>query len=222
MKKFISLEGIDGAGKSSHIPYIIDYLTNLGHQVVSTREPGGTPLGEVLRNELLNRKMYSDTELLLMFAARAELLATVIHPALEEGKIVLSDRFHDSSYAFQGGGRRIPFQHIADLDQWVGLARPDLTLYFDVPTDVAFKRVGARSDADKFESEAEAFHARVREEYLWLAEQDPERIKIIDSSKTIEEVREQIKVILDEAYVYKSLKLKNVTSLTAALAACMS
>lgn len=192
-KNFISFEGVDGAGKSSHIPWLAQQLRLLGHTVVETREPGGTPLGEKLRGLLLNDEMHIDTELLLMFASRKEHLHRVIEPALAAGHIVLCDRFHDSSYAFQGGGRLIPEERLQALDQWCGGVRPDVTLLFDVPTEVAQARLmGNRESRDRFEVEAVDFHRRVREAYLDRAEAEPFRFKVVDSTRTMEDIRAEL------------------------------
>lgn len=198
--RFISLEGIDGAGKSSHIPFIVDWLTKHGYDTICTREPGGTLLGEELRARLLSMDMHNDAELMLMFASRSQLLHEVILPALEKGSIVISDRFHDSSYAFQGGGRNISLSRIKKLDDWVGQTRPELTLYFDVPLDIATQRVGTRNDLDRFEREKEDFHNRVRSVYLARAQSEKARIKVIDSSQSLEQVRFQVQFILEEAF----------------------
>lgn len=188
---FITLEGIDGSGKSSHIPAIKDLLETQGFVVTSTREPGGTPIGERLRELLLNQSMSQYTELMLMFAARHEHLEKVIHPALARGEIVISDRFSDSSYAFQSGGRGMPEEVISDLDNLVtGGFKPDLTLLFDVNIGVANTRMGSRDTLDRFEQEGEAFHQKVRNAYLMRAAAEPWRFHIIDSSQPIERVRE--------------------------------
>lgn len=199
---FISFEGIDGAGKSSHIPWLSDLLLGHGQEVVITREPGGTPIGEQLRSMLLaNTKsgaaqMDVNAELMLMFAARRQHLSEVIEPALAQGKIVISDRFVDSTYAFQGGGGCVPYSRIEGLDVWCGGARPDLTFLFDLPTEVAQARIADSRVLDRFESEAQDYHERVRAAYLQRAELDPERVKIIDASRSIELIRgELIEVI---------------------------
>ncbi|GBG14254.1 dTMP kinase [Novimethylophilus kurashikiensis] len=193
MRKFISFEGIDGAGKSSHIPWMADLLRGAGKSVVVSREPGGTPLGERLRAMLLGEPMSIDTELLLMTAARAEHLAQVIQPALDRGDIVLCDRFHDSSYAFQGGGRGISLDRLESLDKWCGGARPDLTFLFDVPTAEAQRRMdGSRDQKDRFETEAEGFHAAVRRVYLERAAAEPGRVVVIDSTQAIDAIRAEL------------------------------
>jgi len=172
--KFITLEGVDGAGKSTHLGFVADWLRRQGREVVVTREPGGTPLGETLRELLLHREMDADTELLLMFAARQEHLAGLILPALARGAWVVSDDFTDASYAYQCGGRGIPADRIATLEAWVqrGFV-PDLTLLFDVPPDVAETRWAAARTADRFEREASGFFSRVRNAYLDRARAEP-------------------------------------------------
>ena len=189
--KFITLEGVDGAGKSSHVEWIAARLRALGHTLIVTREPGGTPLGESLRELLLREPMHLETETLLMFAARREHLAKVILPALERGDWVLSDRFTDASFAYQGGGRGLGEQRISDLENWVhqGL-QPDLTLFFDLPVEVARRRLAASTASpDRFEQEDLAFFNRVRKVYQERALAYATRIKVIDSSKSIEEIR---------------------------------
>ena len=194
--KFITVEGIEGVGKSTNIEFIRNTLETAGKTVVVTREPGGTPVGEEIRKLLLdhrNDNLSSDSELLLMFAARAEHLAHVIRPALDDGKFVLCDRFTDATYAYQGGGRGITFRCIGMLEDWVqGEIRPDLTLLLDVPVTIGMQRAGQRSQADRFEQEQHAFFERVRNTYLTLAKCESERIRIIDASKPLEVVQEQI------------------------------
>jgi dTMP kinase len=198
--KFITFEGIDGAGKSTHIPWVAEHLqTRLGeaHRVVTTREPGGTTLGEDLRQILLHRKMHLETEALLMFAARREHLAEVIEPALARGDWVISDRFTDASFAYQGGGRGLARERLEALEQWVqGRLQPDLTLLFDVPLEVAAGRLAGARAPDKFESESAAFFARTRQEYLRRAAQAPERFRIIDSTQSIQDIQVTLEEIL--------------------------
>ncbi|MET0047707.1 MAG: dTMP kinase [Sedimenticola sp.] len=200
--KFITVEGGEGAGKSTNLDYIQKLLTDAGHEVVFTREPGGTGLGEEVRELLLGHKhtgMSEDTELLLMFAARAEHLAGKIVPAIEEGKWVLCDRFTDASYAYQGGGRGIDWQHIAELEKWVqGDLRPDLTLLLDLPVEQGLKRAGERSEPDRFEVEAQHFFERVRTAYLRIAEEQPGRVKVIDASLELEQVQSRIRTAIEE------------------------
>jgi len=196
--KFITFEGIDGAGKSTHIQYTVDYLTRHGKRVISTREPGGTPLSETLRELVLHEKMHLETEALLVFAARREHLAQVIAPGLERGDWVVSDRFTDSSFAYQGGGRGLPLAKLEALEQWVHPdLQPDLTLLFDVPTEVARARLDATRTLDKFERERAEFHQATRAGYLKRAEQFPERIVVIDSTQPIAAIQTRLAGILD-------------------------
>jgi dTMP kinase len=198
--RFITVEGIEGAGKSTNIAFVEDLLAAAGRQVVRTREPGGTPLGEELRHLLLGHRhegMAEDTELLLMFAARAEHLRRVIRPALAEGRWVLCDRFTDATFAYQGGGRGVARERIADLEQWVqGDLRPDLTLLLDVPADTGLERAGQRSDPDRFERQQEPFFAAVRAAYLAIARAEPSRVKVVDASASLGEVQQQIRAVI--------------------------
>jgi len=201
--RFITFEGIDGAGKSTHIGFITAYLeTKLkraGKTVVSSREPGGTPLGEKLRDLLLHEKMHLETEALLMFASRREHIAQVIEPALARGDWVLSDRFTDASFAYQGGGRGMDRAKMEQLENWVHPhLQPDLTLLFDVPLDVARARLDATRTLDKFEQEEADFFARCRNEYLRRAQECPERIVVIDSTRSIDAVREALLSALEK------------------------
>jgi dTMP kinase len=197
--KFITLDGVDGAGKSTHLGFVADWLRQQGWEVIVTREPGGTPLGETLRELLLHREMDADTELLLMFAARQEHLAQLILPALARGAWVLSDRFTDASYAYQCGGRGIAVERIAALEAWVqrGFA-PDLTLLFDVPPEVAEARRSAARAADRFEREADSFFNRVRQAYLDRAQADPKRIRVLDARHSIADLQAEISQLLQE------------------------
>jgi dTMP kinase len=198
--RFITLEGIDGAGKSTHVAWIADYLRALGIAVCRTREPGGTALGEGLRALLLDpqQKVSAETEALLMFAARNEHLHAVIRPALARGEWVLCDRFTDATFAYQGAGRGLPLERLEILERWVhGDLQPDLTLYFDVPIELARGRVNAARRADRFEREEAAFFSRVREGYLTRARQFPARIRIIDSAAAIDGVQRALRVELD-------------------------
>ncbi|MFH1496129.1 MAG: dTMP kinase [Pseudomonadota bacterium] len=195
--KFITLEGIDGAGKSTHLDWLAETLMQRGQEVVVTREPGGTPLGESLRGLLLNHAMHLETEALLMFASRREHLAQVILPALEAGKWVISDRFTDASFAYQGGGRGIDESRLRILEDWVhqGL-QPDLTLLFDVPLEVARQRLSASVTLDRFEQEKQDFFQRVRQAYLARAAEFPERIRVIDSTRTVPQIRAELETLL--------------------------
>ncbi|MFZ6675796.1 dTMP kinase [Undibacterium sp. Xuan67W] len=195
--KFITFEGIDGAGKSTHIAYVAELLKQHGKQVISSREPGGTALGEKLRELLLQEKMHLETEALLMFAVRREHIAQVIEPALARGDWVISDRFSDASFAYQGGGRKLALDKLTALEQWVHPhLQPDLTLLFDVPLEVARARLDATRDLDKFEQEKTDFFAGTRAEYLRRAAEFPERFRIIDSSLSIPEIRAQLDILI--------------------------
>ena len=196
--KFLTLEGVDGAGKSTHLDWIAGRLTAAGKKVVVTREPGGTPLGEELRKLLLAQAMHLETETLLMFAARREHLERLILPALAEGSWVLSDRFTDATFAYQGGGRRLDLNKIETLENWVqqGL-QPDLTLVFDLSVEEAKRRRSAATAMpDRFEQEDLDFFTRVRTVYLTRAERYPERIRLIDASQTIENIRKSLEDII--------------------------
>jgi len=195
--KFITFEGIDGAGKSTHIGFVTDFLESQGKTVVSSREPGGTPLGEKLRDLLLHEKMHLETEALLMFASRREHIAQVIAPSLAAGKWVLSDRFTDASFAYQSGGRGLARDKMEALEAWVHRElQPDLTLLFDVPLEVARQRLNATRTLDKFEREQADFFARCRAEYLRRAEQFPERFVVIDSTQGIPEIQSGLGKVL--------------------------
>lgn len=192
--KFITLEGIDGAGKSTHLEGIRRRLEADGRRVVMTREPGGTLLGEKLRTLLLAEPMHLETETLLMFAARREHLDKLILPALEEGAWVVSDRFTDATYAYQGGGRGLDLARIETLERWVqGDVQPDLTLVFDIPTDVALQRLSGTGNApDRFEQETAQFFERVRSAYLARAGRFPHRIRLIDARPSIPEIQKSV------------------------------
>jgi len=196
--KFITVEGIDGAGKSTHIGFVTQFLESRGKTVVSSREPGGTPLGEKLRDLLLHEKMHLETEALLMFASRREHMAQVIEPALERGDWVLSDRFTDASFAYQSGGRGMDRSKMEALEAWVHPhLQPDLTLLFDVPLEVARERLDATRTLDKFEREQGEFFARCRAEYLRRAAQYPARFAVIDSTRSIAETQGKISEALE-------------------------
>ena len=188
--KFITFEGIDGAGKSSHIAGAAAFVRGRGLQVVSTREPGGTPLGEKLRELLLHEAMHLETEALLMFAARREHLAKVIEPALERGDWVICDRFSDATYAYQSGGRGLERRKFAQLEQWVHAdLQPDLTLLFDLPSPIAGRRIAAQArKLDRFEQERADFHERVRVAYLERAAAAPRRMRVIDADQVPEKI----------------------------------
>lgn len=195
--KFITLEGVDGAGKSTHLIWLVNYLRSIGHTVVQTREPGGTMLGEKLRELLLNDSMHLETEALLMFAARREHLDQVIQPAVARGDWVVCDRFTDASFAYQGGGRGLSIEKLTQLENWVQEGfQPDLTLLFDLPIDIAAQRMaGAARQLDRFEQERTDFHERVRATYLDRAAAMPSRIKVIDSRQAPELIQNQLEEI---------------------------
>ncbi|MCL2524252.1 MAG: dTMP kinase [Betaproteobacteria bacterium] len=196
--KFITFEGIDGAGKSTHVDWLAERLRACGLTVHVTREPGGTALGEKLRELLLNRNMHLETETLLMFAARREHLAQVIEPALERGEWVVCDRFSDATYAYQGGGRGLERNKLRQLEHWVhGHLQPDLTLLFDLPLEVARERIALASRSlDRFEQERADFHERVRQAYLERASACPERICLIDGNDSLENIRKRLEKTL--------------------------
>lgn len=191
---FITFEGIDGAGKSSHIETTAVFLRAQGRTVITTREPGGTSLGEKLRELLLQWSMHLETEALLMFAARREHLACVIEPALASGVWVICDRFSDATYAYQSGGRGLDAGKFAQLEQWVHAhLQPDLTLLFDLPSAVAGQRIAAQArNRDRFEQEQADFHERVRQAYLERAAAAPQRIRLIDADQTLESITKQL------------------------------
>ena len=194
--KFITFEGIDGAGKSSHVEWLASFLRDQGKIVHVTREPGGTELGENLRDLLLHKTMHLETETLLMFAARREHLAKVIEPAMASGEWVVCDRFSDATYAYQGGGRGLDRAKLQQLEHWVhGHLQPDLTLLFDLPLDVARERIALASRVlDRFEQERADFHERVRQAYLERAHSSPMRIRVIDAQQSIEKIRNLLEI----------------------------
>ena len=195
--KFITLEGMDGAGKSTHIPMIVELLQARGVDVVSTREPGGTPLGEKLRALLLHETMHPETETLLMFAARREHIANVIEPALARGAYVLSDRFTDATYAYQCGAKGVLPSKIKQLETWAqGDLRPDATLLFDVPVEISLQRLANAREPDKFERENAQFFEKLRQAYLQRAAENPHIFHIIDANQTIEKVKVLVKEII--------------------------
>jgi dTMP kinase len=194
--KFITVEGVDGAGKSSFLPWIEQRLRAAGRDVICTREPGGTSVGEQLRQMLLHGQTSPVTEVLLMFAARREHIERVIRPALDGGRWVLCDRFTDATYAYQGAGRGIPLRHITALEDWIqdGL-QPDLTILFDLPVEIARSRSAGAREPDRFESEQIDFFVRVRGGYLERARSSPGRFSIIDASKSMADVEAQLAAI---------------------------
>lgn len=196
---FLSLEGVDGAGKSTHIPFIEHCLQQLGVDVVVTREPGGTALGEKLRALLLHESMSTRTETLLMFAARNEHIDQVIEPALAAGQWVLCDRFSDASFAYQGGGRGLGAQAIESLERWVHpTLRPDQTWLFDLPLEIAQQRLKNSRVLDRFEQEQGEFFIRTQQFYHMRAKQEPQRFRLIDSSQSIQEIQQQLQIQLEQ------------------------
>lgn len=199
---FITMEGVEGAGKSTNLVFARQWLQRAGYEVIVTREPGGTELGERIRDTLLHRRefrMSPESEMLLMFAARAEHISKVIRPALDAGKVVICDRFTDATYAYQGGGRGIPAERIASVENWVqGDLRPDLTLLLDVSVKAGRQRAGKRSEPDRFEQENNDFFARVRKAYLDRAALEPRRVRVIDAGQNLEKVEHQIAAVLAE------------------------
>lgn len=202
--KFITFEGIDGAGKSTHLAWFANGLRKRGLDVVVTREPGGTPLGEQLRGILLNQAMSIGTEALLMFAARLEHIEQVIKPALRAGKWVISDRFSDASFAYQGGGRGMDWEKLHQLEQWVHPdLQPDLTLFFDAPVEVARQRLrtsdrsgASNATLDRFEQEQSEFFERVRAGYHKRVQENPQRYAVIDAAQTLESVKQELELII--------------------------
>ncbi len=195
--KFITFEGVDGAGKSTHLAWFADTLRQRGMEVLVTREPGGTPLGERLREILLSQPMRAETEALLMFAARLEHIEEVIKPALQRGTWVVSDRFSDASFAYQGGGRGVPLARLEQLERWVHEGfQPDLTLLFDIPVEVARQRLSNNPALDRFEQEQGEFFEKVRQAYLARSRKYPQRFALIDARRTPGEVKAELEKIV--------------------------
>lgn len=199
--KFITIDGVEGAGKSTQIELICSYLHQKGIEVVRTREPGGTDIGEKIRSVLLdvdNKEMHSDTELLLMFSSRNELIQNKIIPALNDGKWVVSDRFTDASFAYQGGGRMLSLDRIAKLENWVlGSFKPDLTFLLDISVEIGMTRVEARNAKDRIEQEERAFFERVRSVFIERSKIYPDRIKLINAERSVDEIQTQIQSIIE-------------------------
>ena len=199
--KFITIDGVEGAGKSTQIDLICSYLHRKGIEVVRTREPGGTDIGEKIRSVLLdvdNKEMHSDTELLLMFSSRNELIQNKIIPALNEGKWVVSDRFTDASFAYQGGGRMLSLDRIAKLENWVlGSFKPDLTFLLDISVEIGMTRVEARNAKDRIEQEERAFFERVRSVFIERSKIYPDRIKLINAERSVDEIQTQIQSTIE-------------------------
>jgi dTMP kinase len=194
--KFITFEGVDGAGKSTHLEWFANLLRQRGVDLLMTREPGGTPLGERLREILLNHPMHAETEALLMFAARREHVEQVIRPALQRGTWVISDRFSDASFAYQGGGRGVPLQKLEQLEEWVHAdLQPDLTLLFDIPIEIARQRLANNVSLDRFEQEQGIFFEKVRQAYLARSQKSPARFAVIHAEKTRDEVQASLQRI---------------------------
>lgn len=195
--KFITFEGVDGAGKSTHLEWFANALRQRGIDVLVTREPGGTPLGEQLRELLLNHAMHAETEALLMFAARREHVEQVIRPALQRGTWVISDRFSDASFAYQGGGRGVALEKLEQLERWVHSdLQPDMTLLFDIPIEIARLRLANNISLDRFEHEQDSFFEKVRQAYLARSQKSPARFVIIHAEKTREEVKANLERII--------------------------
>lgn len=202
--RFITLEGLDGAGKSTHLDWLRQHVERKGLVVRVTREPGGTPVGEVLRKLLLDgaHPLHPETETLLMFAARREHLDKVILPALRAGEWVISDRFADASYAYQAGGSGVDWDKVAALEQWVvGNAQPDLTLYLDVTPEVGRGRAGAVRSADRFEQEQTAFYERVRAAYIRRATECPARVRVVDAGRSISDIQTELGRMLEGLFI---------------------
>ena len=193
---FITLEGIEGVGKTTQVDYLGEIFRRSGRTVTITREPGGTSVGEAIREILLNGKdldICEETELLLMFAARAQHLQRIIQPALQRNEVVICDRFTDASLAYQGGGRGIEVNRIHQLVDWLSCSvKPDLTLLLDAPVELGLARAGKRGELDRFESETVEFFEAIRQAYLGIAKQDPQRVAVVDASLGLEQVQEQI------------------------------
>jgi dTMP kinase len=207
--KFISIEGIEGVGKSTNIEVLVERIEAAGHNVLTTREPGGTPFAEDIRDILMNRgdePVPEIAELLLMFAARSFNVNNVILPALEAGTWVVCDRFTDSSRAYQGGGRGLPMETIDRIADWVhGDTWPDLTILLDAPVEIGMERAGTRGTPDRIEQERHDFFERVRECYLQIALREPERFVVVDTTRSIDEVRADIAMLADQILSVKSL-----------------
>ena len=200
--KFITLEGVDGAGKSTCMRFIKKYLTDKKLNYLFTREPGGTSVGEKLRKILLHDEMLPETETLLMFSARNEHVHQIIKPNLNAGLIVISDRFTDATYAYQSGGKNVQLEKITILKNWVHEDfKPDLTLLFDLPIDISLSRLNSDGNLDKFEKEAADFHTRIRESYLALARNEPDRFQIINSNQNINIIEKEIFFALDKLFL---------------------
>ena len=196
--QFITLEGVDGAGKSTHIEFIKNYFIKNDIKFFMTREPGGTPLGEKLRELLLHDDMHPETETLLMFAARSEHIQKIIKPNLYNNICVVSDRFTDATYAYQCGGKLVSAEKVTALKDWTHKdLTPDLTLLFDLPTEISIERLNKSGNLDKFERQEKKFHDSIRSTYLEIAEKEKKRFRVVDSSQSIEIIQQKINLILD-------------------------
>ena len=199
--RFITLEGTEGAGKSTALSAMADYLQSRGIDLIVTREPGGTPLGEQLRGLLLDPDtgaLAVESELLMMFAARAQHLHQVIRPALGKGQWVLCDRFTDASFAYQGGGRGLPFERIEQIEHWLhGDLQPDLTLLLDLPVELGLERAAKRNQLDRFEREQATFFSDVRDGYYRRLQSSAGRIRVIDATQSVEQVQQQVNQLLE-------------------------
>ncbi|HBT33611.1 MAG TPA: dTMP kinase [Pusillimonas sp.] len=199
---FLTLEGLDGAGKSTHVPWLVEELSRRNVDVLNTREPGGTPLGEQLRQILLHQPMTLKAETLLMFAARAEHVETVIRPALDQGRWVLCDRFTDATFAYQGGGRQLGGAAVNVLESWLHPdLQPDCTWFFDVPLNVARERLAQSRDLDRFEQEGADFFERTRAAYHLRAREFPNRVKVVDSARSIADIQAELVGQVDDLLV---------------------
>jgi dTMP kinase len=195
--RFITFEGVDGAGKSTGLEWFAHALRERGIDLLVTREPGGTPLGEKLRELVLHEAMHAETEAMLMFASRREHVEQVIRPALQRGTWVISDRFSDASFAYQGGGRGVPVAKLEQLEQWThGDLQPDLTVLFDIPIEVARERLSNNLSLDKFEREQGDFFNKVRQAYLARVAKNPDRYAVIRAEKSLQDVQQQLAEIL--------------------------
>ena len=199
--KFITLEGVDGAGKSTHINFIKKYLSDRKLNYLFTREPGGTNVGEKLREILLHDPMTPETESLLMFASRNEHVQKIIKPNLDKGINIISDRFTDATYAYQCGGKNVEISKITILRNWVHQdLNPDLTILFDLPIEISLMRLKSNGNLDKFEKESVSFHKKIRNSYLKLAKKEPNRFVIINGDQNINAIQDEIYLILDKIF----------------------
>lgn len=197
--RFLTVEGVEGVGKTTNLNVVVAYLEQHGRKVVQVREPGGTPAGERIRDVLLDPELQicDETELLLMFASRKELVETIVQPALDAGHWVVSDRFTDASFAYQGGGRKLGFEQVALLEQWLlGGLKPDCTLFLDLPVEIGLERMKQRGNADRIEQEGIAFFQDVRKAYHRRVQADPDRFEIIDATKSLDQVQKAIETVL--------------------------